>query len=67
MNEYEFEYEINEDGWFSTHRVWAVNKLAAYEEFTEYLKECDIDPATVIVLNCYVSVAEGEEDETDNF
>ena len=62
MNEYEFEYEINEDGWYSTHRVWAINKLAAYEEFIDYLKECDIDPATVVVLNCYVSVTEGDED-----
>ena len=62
MNEYEFEYEINEDGWFSTHRVWAINKLAAYEEFTDYLKECDIDPTTVVVLNCYVSTAEGENE-----
>ena len=67
MNEYEFEYEISQDGWYSTHRVWAANKFAAYEEFTKYLKECDIDPATVIVLNCYVSAVEGgEEDETNN-
>ena len=62
MNEYEFEYEINEDGWFSTHRVWAINKLAAYGEFIGYLTECGIDPATVVVLNCYVSVAEGENE-----
>ena len=60
MNEYEFEYEINEGGWYSTHRVWAANKLAAYGEFIVYLEECDIDPATVVVLNCFVSTAEGE-------
>ena len=62
MNEYEFEYEINEDGWFSTYRTYAANKLAAYEDFIAYLRECNIDPATVVVLNCYVSVAEGENE-----
>ena len=62
MNEYEFEYEISQDGWYSTHRLWAINKIQAYEDFIEYLKECDIDPEKVIILNCYVSTAEGEEE-----
>ena len=60
MNEYEFEYEVGEDGWYSTHRLWAINKLQAYEDFIEYLKECDIDPDSVTILNCYVN---NEEDE----
>ena len=62
MNEYEFEYEINKDGWFSTHRLWAINKIRAYEDFIEYLKECDIDPNAVNILNCFVSTAEGENE-----
>ena len=60
MNEYEFEYEL-EDGWYSTYRTWAPNKLTAYENFIAFLKECNEDPEKVIVLNCYVAVAEGEE------
>ena len=63
MNEYEFEYEINEDGWFSTYRIFAVNKLMAYEDFIEYLRECNINPATVEVLNCWVSECDEEEDD----
>ena len=63
MNEYEFEYEINEDGWFSTYITFAANKLTAYEDFIEYLRECDIDPATVYVLNCWVSECDEEEEE----
>lgn len=65
MNEYEFEYEIGEDGWFSTYRTYAANKLTAYEDFIEYLRECDIDPSTVNVLNCWVSECDGEENEDD--
>lgn len=60
MNEYEFEYVL-EDGWYSTYRTWAPNKLQAYENLTEYIKECGEDPEKVIVLNCYVAVVEGEE------
>lgn len=60
MNEYEFEYEL-EDGWYSTYRTWAPNKLTAYENFTAFLKECNEDPEKARVLNCYVAVAEGEE------
>ena len=63
MNEYEFEYEINEDGWYSTYRTYAVNKLTAYEDFIEHLHECGIDPATVVVLDCWVSECDEEEDE----
>ena len=65
MNEYEFEYEITEDGWFSTHRTYAANKLTTYEDFIEYLRECNIDPATVNVLNCWVSECDEEENEND--
>lgn len=61
MNEYEFEYEL-EDGWYSTYRTFAACKLAAYENFIAFLKECNEDPDQVRVLNCYVAVAEGEEE-----
>ena len=60
MNEYEFEYVL-EDGWYSTYRTWAPNKLAAYENFIAFLKECNEEPDRARVLNCYVAVAEGEE------
>ena len=59
MNEYEFEYVL-EDGWYSTYRTWAPNKLTAYENFAAFLKECNEDPERARVLNCYV--AEGEEE-----
>lgn len=59
MNEYEFEYEL-EDGWYSTYRTWAPNKLTAYENFIVFLKECNEDPDKARVLNCCVAVAEGE-------
>ena len=38
-------------------------KLTAYEDFIAYLRECDIDPATVYVLNCWVSECDEEEEE----
>ena len=60
MNEYEFDYEVA-DGWYATYCTWASNKLQAYENLLEHLKECGENPEKVIVLNCYVSVAEGEE------
>jgi hypothetical protein len=59
MNEYEFEYVL-EDGWYSTYRTFAVCKLAAYENFIAFLKAYNEDPDKARVLNCYV--AEGEED-----
>ena len=61
MNEYEFEYEL-EDGWYSTYRTWAPNKLTAYDNFIAFLKECNEEPDRARVLNCYVAVAEGEEE-----
>ena len=60
MNEYEFEFSL-EDGWYSTYRTWAPNKLTAYENLTAFLKERNEDPEKAIVLNCYVAVAEEEE------
>ena len=59
MNEYEFEF-TTDDCWYSTYRCFAACKVQAYESFIEYLKECDIDPDSVTVLNCYVN---NEEDE----
>ena len=35
MNEYEFEYVL-EDGWYSTYRTFAACKLAADEDFIEF-------------------------------
>lgn len=61
MNKYEFEYVL-EDGWYSTYHTFAACKLSAYEDFTVFLKECNEDPDKVRVLNCYVAVAEGEEE-----
>jgi hypothetical protein len=61
MNEYEFEYVL-EDGWYSTYRTFAACKLTAYENFISFLKECNEDPDKARVLNCYVAVAEGEEE-----
>jgi hypothetical protein len=61
MNEYEFEYELTDDGWYYTYRTFAANKLAAYENFIAFLKECNEDPEKARVLTCYVAVAEGEE------
>ena len=55
MNEYEFEYEL-EDGWYSTYRTWAPNKLAAYENFIAYLKECNEEPDRARVINCYADI-----------
>ena len=63
MNEYEFYYEVNEDGWFSIYRTCAANKLMADEDFLVYLRECNIDPTTVEVLECWVS--EGYDDEEE--
>lgn len=60
MNEYEFEYVL-EDGWYSTYRTFAACKVAAYENFTAFLKECNEDPDKARVLNCYVAVSKGEE------
>ena len=62
MNEYEFEYEVSEDGWYSTYRTCAANKLSAYEDFIAYLRENKIDPATVYVLNCWVSGCDEENE-----
>ena len=61
MNEYEFEYVLD-DGWYSTYRTWAPNRLTAYENFIAFLKECNEEPDRALVLNCYVTVAEGEEE-----
>ena len=60
MNEYDFDYEVA-DGWRGTYRTWASSKLQAYEDLSEYLKKSGEDPEKVTVLNCYVTVAEGEE------
>ena len=49
MNEYEFEYEL-EDGWYSTYRTFAACKLTAYENFIAFLKECNEDPDKARVL-----------------
>ena len=61
MNEYEFYYEINKSGWFSTYRTCAANTLVAYEDFIKYLRECDIDPATVEVLDFGIGECDEEE------
>ena len=51
MNEYEFEYELS-DGWCSTYRTFAACKLAAYDNFLAFLKECNEDPESARVLSC---------------
>ena len=61
MNEYEFEYELTDDGWYYTYRTFAPCKVAAYDNLIAFVKECNEDPEKVRVLNCYVVVAEGEE------
>ena len=65
MNKYEFYYEINKSGWFSTYRTYAANTVAAYEDFIRYLCKCNIDLATVEVLDCGVGECDDEEEEED--
>ena len=65
MNEYEFEYEL-EDGWCSIYFTWAPNKLTAYENFIAFLKECNEDPDKTRVLNCCVVTAEGDNYGVDD-
>ena len=61
MNEYDFDYEVA-NGFRGTFRTWAPDKLQAYEDLSEYLKECGDNPEQVTVLNCYVYVPEREEE-----
>lgn len=61
MNEYEFEYELEDDGWYYTYRTFAPCKVAAYDNLIAFLKECNEDPEKARVLNCYVAVTEGED------
>lgn len=63
MNDYRFEYEINNDGWLVNFITRSTNKLAAYEDFIVFLREYNIDPATVDVVNCWVSECDDEEEE----
>lgn len=65
MNEYEFYYEINKSGWFCTYRTCAANALTAYEDLIVYLRECNIDPATVEILDCGVGECNNDEEEDD--
>ena len=53
MNEYEFEYELS-DGWRSIYFTFAACKLAAYDNFLAFLKECNEDPESARVLNVSV-------------
>lgn len=64
MNEYDFDIELA-DGTTMKYRTWAVCKLAAYEDLTAYLEECNINPEEARVLNVYVHIPEDEEDEND--
>ena len=57
MNEYEFEIECD-DGHLITYRTFAVNKLMAYGELTQYLVDCEIDPETVRIVAVYVDTKE---------
>ena len=66
MNEYKFEYEL-EDGWYSTYRTFAACKLAAYDNFIEFLKDYNEDPDKARVINCYVVVAEGDKNKNGIF
>ena len=50
MNEYEFEYELA-DGWRSIYYTFAACKLAAYEDFISFLKECNENVEEARVLN----------------
>ena len=61
MKEYEFEYELEDDGWYYTYRTFAADKIVAYDNLIAFLKERNEDPEKVRVLNCYDVVAEGEE------
>ena len=63
MNEYEFYYEINKSGWFSTYNTCAANTLTAYENFIVYLRKCNIDPATVEVLDLGIGECDDNEEE----
>jgi hypothetical protein len=61
MNEYDFDIVV--DGIQMQHRLYAANKLAAYEELTNYLENGGINTEDVIVLNVYVHTFEEEEDD----
>ena len=61
MNEYDFDLVVN--GIKMQHRVYAVNKLAAYEELTNYLENGGINTEDVIVLNVYVHTFDEEDEE----
>ena len=59
MNEYDFDIVVN--GVRMQHRLYAVNKLAAYEELTNYLENGGINTEDVIVLNVDVQVLDEED------
>jgi hypothetical protein len=59
MNEYDFDIVVN--GMRMQHRLYAVNKLAAYEELTNYLENGGINAEDVIVLNVDIQVLDEED------
>ena len=63
MYEYDFDLELD-DGFEMQYRTLAVNKLMAYDALLEYLKECNIDPEEVTVINIYIDGVEDFEDVT---
>lgn len=62
MYNYDFDIELA-DGTIMQYATWAACKLQAYEDLTNYLEECGIDPEEVRVLDVYVNIPEDEEDE----
>lgn len=63
MNRYEFYYEINKSGWYCAYKTCAANTLVAYEDFIAYLRENNINPALVEVLD--LGIGECDEEEED--
>lgn len=59
MREYDFDLSVN--GMKMQHRIYAVSKIAAYEELTNYLENGGINTEDVVVLNVYVQVLDEED------
>ena len=64
MNEYDFDIELD-DGFEMQFRTFAVNKLMAYDALLEFLKETDVDPEELTVINIYVDNVEDFEDVSE--
>ena len=62
MNTYVFCIQY-ENGWLDEYETCAINKIMAYDMLTEFLKDTNVNPETVTIIDIEVHAYKEEEQD----